>query len=233
MEPVIDAPPTLYDLPGFHEPFSAISHLSGAALFLVLNLLLLRRGQRYPPGLPYLIVYVISVQLLLIASGLYHMVVRGSDVHAVIERIDHSAIFILIAGTFTPVHGILFTGWRRWAPLALIWTAALLGIIVKLVYLRAFAHWAGVTLYLAIGWFGLVSGILAAHRYGLRFIQLPVIGGIAYSIGAVIDAIQGFTLIPGVIHPHELLHVFVLLGIWSHWLFMWQIADGRLVRDGS
>jgi hemolysin III len=230
-EPIIEAPPALHDLPGFHEPFSAISHLAGAAIFLVLGVALLMRGRRHPPGLPYLAVYAASVVLLLSMSGVYHMMVRGGAAHAVMERLDHGAIFVLIAGSFTPIHGILFDGWRRWAPLAFIWTAAILGIVLKVVFLRDFAEWVGLALYLGMGWVGIFGGVLLERRYGFRFIQLLLMGGIAYSIGAIIEFLQWFTLLPGVVHPHEVFHLFVLLGIAAHWLFIWQFADGRAAGE--
>ena len=110
-------PLELYHLPGFHEPFSAISHLFGALLFLALGVPLLLRGRGSFARVFYLGVYTFSCVLLFSMSGVYHMMVRGGTAHRVIERLDHGAIFILIAGTFTPAHGILFRGWLRWGPL--------------------------------------------------------------------------------------------------------------------
>src|SRR5437879_4090908 len=104
-------PPDLFHLPGFHEPFSAISHLLCAALFAWLGALLLRRARGDTLRTAFLSVYVFSCVLLFSMSGVYHQMVRGGTAHRVMERLDHGAIFILIAGTFTPVHGILFSGW--------------------------------------------------------------------------------------------------------------------------
>src|SRR5205807_10545243 len=92
-EPVLEAEPVLYHLPGFHEPFSAMSHLVGAGVFLVLGCALLLRGRRNPDGLIYLAIYSVSVVLLLSLSGVYHMMIRGGAAHQVMERLDHSAIF--------------------------------------------------------------------------------------------------------------------------------------------
>src|SRR5262249_14527529 len=112
-QPVLEAPP-IYALPRFHEPFSAISHLAGAFIFLILGRLVPMRGRHNREGFPYLVVYAISVVLLLTMSGIYHMLVRGSAAHRVFDRLDHGAILVLIAGSFTPIHGILFRGWQRW-----------------------------------------------------------------------------------------------------------------------
>ncbi len=225
--PVLEAEPALYPLPGFHEPFSAMSHLLGAVVFLVLGGLLLLRGRNNRHGLVYLVIYAISVVLLLSMSGVYHMMVRGSTAHRVFERLDHGAIFILIAGTFTPALGILFRGWLRWAPLLVIWSAAIAGVTLKTIFFDDLAEWLGLTFYLTMGWFGSFSGILLARRYGFSFVKPLLIGGIAYSIGAVLEFLQWFTVIPGVVHPHELFHVAVLMGAFWHWLFVWQFAAGK------
>src|SRR5439155_6561626 len=106
--------PELYPLPGFHDPFSAISHLFGAVLFAWLGLLLLRRGRGDPLRVGFLGVYAFSCVLLFTMSGVYHQMVRGGTARLVMERLDHGAIFILIAGTLTAVHGLLFSGPYRW-----------------------------------------------------------------------------------------------------------------------
>lgn len=218
--------PQLYHLPGFHEPFSAMSHLLGAVVFFILGWLLLVRGRRNPSGRIYLGIYVFSLVLLLSLSGVYHMMVRGGTAHRVIERLDHSAIFVLIAGTFTPAQGILFQGWNRWGPLAFIWIAAVTGIVLKATFFDDLAEWLGLSIYLAMGWFGLFGGIQIARRFGYNFVKPLVIGGVAYSVGAVIEFFQWFTLVPGIIHPHDVFHLAVLMGAFWHWLFIWQFAVG-------
>jgi hemolysin III len=217
----------LYHLPGLHEPFSALSHLAGAAVFLVLGSLLLWRGRRNHAGLAYLAVYAASVVLLMTLSGMYHMPVRGSAAHQLIGRLDHGAIFVLIAGSFTPVHGILLRGWLRWGPLTAIWTAAAAGIALKTVFYDELPEWIGLTFYLTMGWFGLFSGVVIGFRYGVHFVKPLILGGILYTIGAVVDFHQGMIFVPGVIHPHEFLHMMVLMGAFSHWLFIWQFAKGQ------
>jgi len=224
---MMDSEAQLYHLPGFHEPFSAMSHLVGAGVFLVLGGLLMLRGRGNRGGLAFLAVYAASVVLLLTLSGMYHMPVRGSATHQFIGRLDHGAIFVLIAGSFTPVHGILLRGWLRWGPLAVIWVAAVAGITLKTVFYDDLPEWLGLTFYLAMGWFGLFSGVVIAIRYGVHFVTPLVLGGVIYTIGAVIDFHQGLIFIPGVIHPHEFLHMMVLMGAFSHWLFIWQFAPGE------
>jgi channel protein (hemolysin III family) len=214
----------LFHLPGFHEPFSSISHLFGAVAFSLLGLLLLRRGRGSGPRLVFLGVYAVSCVLLFAMSGVYHMMVRGGTAAAVMERLDHAAIFLLIAGSFTPAHGILFTGWRRWLPLLLIWSAAIAGLTLKTIFFNDLPESVSLTLYLTLGWFGVVSGALVARRYGFAFIQPLLFGGVAYSIGAVMEFVRWPVLIAGVVHPHDVFHVAVLIGACLHWLFIWRLA---------
>jgi predicted membrane channel-forming protein YqfA (hemolysin III family) len=81
-----------------------------------------------------------------------------------------------------------------------------------------------------MGWLGLFSGILLARRYGFSFVKPLLIGGLAYSSGALIEFLQWITVLPGVIHPHELFHVAVLMGVFFQWLFVWQFATGQVGR---
>jgi channel protein (hemolysin III family) len=218
--------PELYHLPGFYEPFSAMSHLLGAGVFLVLGVLLLRRGRGDSMRLLFLGIYVFSCVLLLSLSGVFHMMVRGSTARLVLERLDHGAIFVLIAGTFTPAHGILFRGWLRWGPLILIWAVAITGITLKSIFLSDLPEWLGLGTYLAMGWIGLGSALLLARRFGFRFIKPLLIGGVAYSLGAIVEFLGWRVVVAGVIHPHEILHLAVLIGAFFHYLFVWQFAAG-------
>jgi channel protein (hemolysin III family) len=221
---------TIYPLPGFHEPFSAISHLAGALLFTYLGGLLLQRGRGQRARLIFLAVYAGSCVLLFAMSGVYHQMERGGTARLVFERLDHGAIFVLVAGSFTPAHGLLFQGWQRWAPLVLVWTAASAGIAIKTVYFEKVPEALSLAFYLTLGWCGLFSGLLIAQRYGYRFVQNLLFGGLAYSVGAVMEFFDWFTFVPGVVHAHELFHLAVLAGAILHWRFIWQFANGAPVR---
>ena len=217
----------LRHLPGFYEPFSALSHLAGAALFVVLGGLLLRRGRGDAVRLAFLGVYAAACVLLFLASGMYHMTVVGGAARALLGRLDHGAIFVLIAGTFTPVHGLLFRGPLRWGPLLFVWTAAVAGILVSTIYFDTLAEWIGLSFYLALGWFGVFSAVLLARRYGFGFIRPLVWGAVAYSAGGVMEFLRWPTPWPGVVHAHEVFHVAVLIGATCHWRFIWRFAAGR------
>jgi channel protein (hemolysin III family) len=216
----------LYHLPGFHEPFSVITHLLGAILFLVLGLKLLRRGWGDRDRVIFLGIYAVACVLQLSLSGVYHMMVRGGRAHGVLERLDHGAIFLLIAGTFTPTLGMLFRGWLRWGQLMLIWAAAITGITLKTIFFDDVAEWLGLSFYLTLGWFGAFATVLLARRFGFAFIRPLLWGGIAYSVGGAVDFAGWPTVVPRVVESHDLFHIAVLIGAVFHWRFIWQFAGG-------
>jgi channel protein (hemolysin III family) len=176
----------------------------------------------------FLGIYVVSCVLLFYMSGVNHNMAQGTA-RDVLGRLDHNAIFLFIAGSFTPAHGILFRGWLRWAPLLFIWTAAIVGVTLKTTFFNDLPQWAGLLLYLALGWLGALSGILLYRLFGYRFVRPLLWGGIAYSIGGAIDGYGWPILIPGVVGPHEVFHFAVLLGALLHWRFNWQFASNPLL----
>jgi channel protein (hemolysin III family) len=229
----VTANPELYHLPGFYHPFSAMSHLLGAVAFFIYGIFLLRRGRGSASRLFFLGVYVFSGIFLFSMSAVYHMLeVKGAP-WRVFERLDHCAIFVLIAGSFTPVHGILFRGFWRWFPLLFVWACAITGLTLKTIFFNEMPEWLGLTFYLSLGWIGALSGIALYHRYGSNFIQPLMLGGVAYSIGALLEYLNFRVLIPGVIHPHEIWHVMVIIGAACQAFFVWEFADGTIHPIGD
>ncbi len=216
----------IYPIPGFAEPVSSLSHLVGAGAFALAAAFLLRRGRGSASRLAYLSVYVFSGIFLLSMSGVYHMLTRGTAGWMVLERLDHAAIFVLIAGTYTPVHGILFRGVGRWGPLLLIWTFAATAITLKTIFFDDLSETLSLSLYLGMGWIGIFSAYVMWSRYGTRFLEPLIWGALAYTGSAVLEFLRWPILWPGVVNPHELFHLGVLLGISCHWLFIFQFADG-------
>jgi len=244
-----------FSIPGFADPFSSISHLAGAAVFAVLSVPLIRKGIRAhgaavpalaghePPGWPRvaghvasLAIFAASAVVQLSLSGVYHLLARGNDQsgggvgRAVLQRLDHAAIFVLIAGTFTPVHAILFRGPWRWGMLAFIWAFTAAGVTLKSVFFRSTPEWLGLALYIGMGWIGMVSIVVLARRLGVfgdKGVWPLAAGGLVYTAGAVIDGVKAPVLIPGVLGSHELFHLAVLAGLSLQWWFVWRTADVR------
>ena len=127
----------LYHLPGFYEPFNAISHLLATVLFIFLGVRLLLRGRGSPTRMTFLAIYSTACVFMLSMSTVFHMMVRGGTASRVMERLDHGAIFVLIAGTFTAVHGIIFRGWFRWVPLVVVWCVTAGCITLKIIFFES------------------------------------------------------------------------------------------------
>lgn len=222
----------VYSLPGFSDPVSAMTHLLGAGVFAVLSVLLIRRGASRNRSLLLSVFAVASVTQLTL-SGVYHLLPRGSGAREVLMRLDHAAIFALIASTFTPIHGILFRGWRRWAPLLAVWTAAVTAICVKSIYFDSIPYSICLLLYLLLGWMGLFTGLLIWRHYGAQAGNYIIYGGVAYTVGACIEFAHQPVVIPGVVGPHELFHVAVLVGMGLFWCYVHSIADGSMPQFKS
>ncbi|MEX2187313.1 MAG: hemolysin III family protein [Pirellulales bacterium] len=231
-------------IPGFNEPFSSLSHYLGAAVFAVLGVVLIARGRGDRVRVAALSVYVFTLLFMLSMSGTFHLVRRGTVAHEVIGRLDYASIFLLIAGTFTPPHAILFRGWGRWGAIALIWTIAVVGVTFKAIFYQQFTHGISVVIFIAMGWIGAFGGAVAWRRYGFEFVKPLFAGALAYTIGALFEVMgtilvrfpavdewyeevaQQWLFWPGVIESHEIWHVAVLLGAAFHWAFIYQFADG-------
>ena len=160
-------------------------------------------------------------------STLFHMLGPGKA-HDVFCTLDLAAIFVLIAGSFTPLHGIFFKGFWRHGPIVMIWSLAVLGILWRILFEDYTLGWLGVTMYLAMGWIGVIGSVVLWRRYGFSYVKLLFCGGMAYSVGALLNQFDLLTLIPGVLGPHEVFHILVLLGMGMHWRFIYSIASGEL-----
>lgn len=212
---------------GMSDPVSSVTHLAGALVFAAQAGALLRRGRGSRARLTSLCVFAFSCILLLGSSAAYHMLPPEAAQSAVLKRLDHAAIFLLIAASFTPVHAILFRGAWRWGMLAAVWGAALIGVILKTVYFDTVPEWLGLTMYLGLGWFGAVSAAALARRYGWHAIRLVLWGALAYTAGALAEFLRWPVLLPRIVGPHEIFHLAVLAGIACHWAFISGIAAGE------
>lgn len=206
------------------DPFSAATHLLGAIACGLGAWPLLRRGRGLPGRQLALGVFVGSAITLLLASTLFHAMPMHTVSRTVAQRLDHAAIFLLIAGTFTPIQIVLFRGRWRWGVLVFIWTSALAGVVVKSVFFRSVPEHVGIAAYLALGWTGGISIVAILVRRGLRFVFPLLLGGLAYTAGAVCEFTSLPVPWPGIIGSHEVFHVAVLVGLGSMWLFVHRIA---------
>ena len=207
---------------GVQEPVSCLTHLLAAPVFAVLGYFLVQRGRGNWRRTSSLAGMAVCTVFLLSVSGMYHLLRPGAWRNTMLH-LDLGAIFALIAGTVTPVHAILFRGFHRWAPLLLVWSAAITGIAVTVIFEERLV---GTGTFLLLGWGGLISCILLWKRFGFSFVRPLLLGGVAYTLGAMVLSFNGPPLISGVIRAHELWHVAVLLGLAMHWRFVFSFAGG-------
>lgn len=216
--------PMIIPIPGFSEPFASLSHLLAAGLALVGVVLLMRKAHGNPGRISSIIIYTVGLVFLFSMSGVYHLLDPHGFARLVLRRLDHAGIWVLIAGTFTPIHIILFRNHWRWAILLIVWAIAITSLVLESVFFDSFPEWLSLTLYLGLGWIGAVSGFQFHRRYQDKSLNYLIMGGVFYSIGAIIDFLKAPVLWAGVIGPHEVFHIFVILGALTHWRFIYHWA---------
>jgi hemolysin III len=161
-------------------------------------------------------IYAFSLSGLLGTSALYHRVNwRRPEIRRWMRRLDHSMIFLLIAGTVTPFALLVMSGPLADALLIAVWAGAAAGIVVELIWVDA-PKWATTIVYLAVGWIGLLGFPAIVVGAGVGAGALLAVGGVLYTAGAVVYARQRPDPNPAVFGYHEIFHVLVLAAAAAH-----------------
>jgi hemolysin III len=180
-------------------------------------------GWGTPAKVVSLIIYGASLIFLFSASATYHMVRAKDKALEIFRKIDHAAIFCLIAGTYTPFCINAFTGFWKWGLLITIWSLAIIGIGVKIFIIRV-PRWLNAGIYLAMSWLVVgASGQLLAALPAWVLTWL-IIGGVIYTLGAIVYITKIFNFKPGVFGFHEVWHIFVLLAAAAHFVAVLGVA---------
>jgi channel protein (hemolysin III family) len=214
-----------YTFLGLYDPVSAWLHLIAASYFLLAGYFLVNKGKGSKLRIFSLCVYTFSLVFLFSMSGVFHLLPYNTTARDVLQILDHSAIWVLIAGTFVPIHTIMFRGIKRWGILLIVWLITIPGIILTTVFFSSMPEWLSLSFYLGLGWIGVFTAYLLIHQYGFEKAKYIFYGGVAYTIGAIFEFLRWPVLIDGIIEPHEIFHVFVILGALYHWLFVYDHAD--------
>ncbi len=207
-------------IPGFCQPISSLSHLAAAAVAVVAAVPLIRSAAGNRGRVTAIAVYACCVIATLAISGAYHSLERGCAARSVMMRIDHYCIWLLIAGTFTALHGVMFKGIWRHGVMIFAWTYAAVGVSLQVYRFDIFAGPAGLVLYLGLGWFGVVSIYKAGKQIGFRAVRPIWLAGVAFSAGAVLEATGHPRIIDRWVGPHEMFHMAVIIGVALHWTFI-------------
>lgn len=191
-----------------HEAAFAVSLVTGTALVCLAS------GAR---AVTAAAIYATSVALLFGTSAAYHRRHWGPRGHEMMARLDHSMIFILIAGTYTPFSLLLLHDERRWVVFGVVWGGAALGVALRNLIRRP-ARWLFVSLYLALGWVA-VTVLPALYREGGALVVLLLLfGGACYSAGAVVYALRRPDPSPRWFGFHEVFHALTLAAFAAHYV---------------
>ena len=226
----------LFDL---REPINALSHGAGMMLALPVTWVLWKRcikladRDHRDPGcassryqrIKALCMLIFGITLIVCygISAAFHGVHLSGEPLYRLQRLDHVGIYLLIAGTYTPVAWALMRGSWSWGTLATVWTIALL-CAFRVWHGGLMPIWVSTPIYLAMGWGALLCYFELAKTYShATLLPLPL-GGVFYSIGAILNLMRWPVLLPGVLGAHELLHFLVIAGSACHVSFMMRVV---------
>lgn len=198
------------------EKLNAITHGIGAVFAVIALIVLVIRAYTYGGAwqMAAAIIYGVSLILLYMASTLYHSFTK-EKVKSVLKFFDHSAIFILIAGNYTPFTLIPLHGAFGWIVFAIIWSMAVVGIVFKVFFVKRFNFFSTIC-YLIMGWLAIVMVKPLLAVLPTAAVDWLVIGGIFYTIGTV------FYLDKKIPYNHAIWHLFVLGGTISHFISIFK-----------
>jgi hemolysin III len=205
------------------EPVNSLTHWGGAVLALIGLIALLIVGWSTPAKVISLAIYGLSLIAMFSASATYHMVLVKDKALEVFRKIDHSAIFLLIAGTYTPFCINAFDGFWKWGLLGIVWALALIGIIVKIFYIGA-PRWVNAGIYVLMGWLSVTAAGQMLTALPTWVFAWMVAGGVIYTLGAIVYSTKIFNFKPGVFGFHEVWHIFVLLAAAAHFVAVLGVA---------
>ncbi len=199
------------------EPFSGLSHLSGAILSFF-GLIALMHAAQLKGTSQHQISFAIfgcSLILMYLSSGLYHSLPLSEKGVKFLRRIDHMAIFVLIAGSYTPFCLVALQKSNGLFYFFVAWAIALSGIIIKLFWLES-PRWITVSMYLGMGWISIPLAIPLSKVVAPWCLYWLAIGGLFFTSGAFIYAKKKPDPFPGIFGFHEIWHLFVMAGTFSH-----------------
>lgn len=206
-----------------NELISGLTHLAGAilsiaALVFLLHIAITNGHVTHIVGFS---IFGASLILLYTASTVYHLIPIASRLKQTFRRIDHAMIFVLIAGTYTPICLVPLWGAWGWSLLAVIWALAITGVVFKAFWIKI-PGWLSGLIYLGMGWLSVVALPVMFDLIPINGIWWMVAGGIFYSVGVIFYALEKLIKPIKWFGMHEIFHIFVLAGSFSHFWMMWK-----------
>ena len=205
------------------EPMNGFTHFIGVLLSTIGTILLINLSLHpYKPA--HLISFTIfgfGMILLYTTSTLYHWLKLSDDGVKKMRKADHIMIFIYIAATYTPICIIALRGTFGWSLLLAIWLFALGGVLIKFFWMTA-PRWLSTVIYVLMGWSSVIAIYPLINILSLGALSWLLTGGLFYTIGAVMYAIKKPNPYPGLLGFHEIFHLFVIAGSYSHFWLMYK-----------
>jgi hemolysin III len=208
------------------EPMNGFTHFIGILFAIVATILLigLSLNPYKPSHLISFSIFGFGMILLYTTSTLYHWLKLSEAGILKLRRADHIMIFIYIAATYTPVCIVALKGNLGWGLLIAVWLVALVGVVIKIFWMNA-PRWLSTFIYILMGWLAVIVIYPLVSAIQIGALVWLSIGGVFYTIGAVIYALKKPDPYPGILGFHEIFHLFVLLGTFSHfWMIYRYIA---------
>lgn len=209
------------------DPGSAITHFIGMMMALLATIPLLVKAAREPDWLHLfaLSVFALSMFLLYTASTTYHSLDISAKVNRRLQKMDHMMIFVLIAGSYTPICLIALKGHTGKLLCILVWSVALVGIIVKACWITC-PKWFSSVIYIGMGWLCVLAFSQIFHALSKPAFGWLLAGGIIYTIGGIIYALKVpiFNAKHKNFGSHEIFHLFVMGGSACHFVTMFLLA---------
>lgn len=202
------------------EPFNSLSHLLGAVLGLIgLTLMIMKGISQNTTNLTLtaLSIFGVSMILLYMTSATYHAVLAKDRVIQYLRRLDHSMIYLLIAGTYAPFCLITLKGSTGYVLFSLITLLAISGILFKMVWFEC-PRWVSTALYIGMGWIIIFLAPALSESLGTQGLLYLIAGGIFYTIGGIIYGLKPNLPFIKKLGFHEIFHIFILLGTFSHFI---------------
>lgn len=205
-----------------NEPLSSLIHLIGFFLSVAALVLLLIFAVLYGSILHVIGFSIFGASLILVylASTLFHFVSKTNKAKGILQKIDHLMIYILIAGTYTPIALVVLKGWIGWSLFGVIWFLAIFGIILKL-KIKEVNKWFFPLSYVIMGWLIIIAIVPFIESLPKEAIFWAVTGGIFYTLGVLFFYLDSKVSRTRWFGMHEIFHVFVIAGSFSHfWLML-------------
>jgi channel protein (hemolysin III family) len=211
------------------DPLACGLHVAAALGFAWTATRLVRRAGEARRRAAALALFAGSTVVVLAISATYHALPVAHGWKLTLQRLDHSAIFLLIAGTLTAYHAVGFRGVGRWWMVGAIWLFAGTALLGKIAWWSTLGDGVGLALYIGLSALGLSSILFLPRRLPWHAFAPMAAGAAVYVTGALLDYGGIVWLVPGVVGPHEIFHVAVVAALMLHWRFFHEWAlPGRV-----